>query len=195
MRPVVLAILGVSLAIGGCSHPYAKPQPAPLAQAKKASSVKPRVIRAKAVREARFPVPTLSQASKVNRMEPPRLPVSEFPEAQSEAPSASVAPSTTAGHYLVLDTVGNCSVIDAKPNGGLKIVGEKGGYASKDAANKAMKDEAKCKGVETGAVEQDAEFKLKAAEAKVRKLGGVHKLTQEDIDGLSYDQIKQLRGY
>jgi hypothetical protein len=38
--------------------------------------------------------------------------------------------------------IGNCSLIDAKPNGGLKIVGEKGGYASKEGANQAMKDEA-----------------------------------------------------
>jgi len=56
--------------------------------------------------------------------------------------------------------IGNCSLIDAKPNGGLKIVGEKGGYASKEGANQAMKDEAKCKVVETGAVEQDEAFKL-----------------------------------
>ena len=45
-----------------------------------------------------------------------------------------------------------------------------------------------------GAVEQEAEVKLKAAQAKAEKLG-VHRLTQEDIDGLSYEQIKQLRGY
>jgi hypothetical protein len=39
-----------------------------------------------------------------------------------------------------------------------------------------------------------AEAKLKAAEEKA-KASGVHTLTQEDIDGLSYEQIKQLRGY
>jgi hypothetical protein len=123
----------------------------------------------------------------------PPLSVSKSPEPQPEAPSASVAPSTTARHYLV---IGNCSLIDAKPNGGLKIVGEKGGYASKEGANQAMKDEAKCKVVETGAVEQDEAFKLNAAEAKARMLGGVHKLTQEDIKGYrTYEQIKQLRGY
>jgi hypothetical protein len=195
MRAVVVAILATSLALGGCSHPYAKPRPSPLAQATKSSSVKPRVLPAKTVRKAQSPIPTLSQATKASPIEPPPLPVSQSAEAQSEAPSASVAPSTTARHYLVLDTVGNCSVIDAKPSGGLKIVGEKGGYASKEGANQAMEDEAKCKGVGTGAVEQGAEFKFKAAEAKARKLGGVHKLTQEDINGLTYDQIRQLRGY
>jgi hypothetical protein len=59
-----------------------------------------------------------------------------------------------------------------------------------------MKDEAKCKGVVgTGAVDQDADVKFKAAAAKAKRLGGVHKLTQEDIEGLSIEQIKQLRGY
>jgi hypothetical protein len=39
-----------------------------------------------------------------------------------------------------------------------------------------------------------AEAKFKAAQEKA-KLSGVHTLTQEDIDGLTYDQIKELRGY
>jgi hypothetical protein len=73
----------------------------------------------------------------------------------------------------VLDTVGNCSVIDSKPSAGLKIVGEKGGYESKESANQAMKNEVKCKGVGTGAAEPDTEAKFKAAEAKARQLGGV----------------------
>jgi hypothetical protein len=45
-----------------------------------------------------------------------------------------------------------------------------------------------------GAVGQEAEVKFKAAQAKA-KLDGVHTLTQKDIDGLSLEQIKQLRGY
>ena len=45
-----------------------------------------------------------------------------------------------------------------------------------------------------GAVGQEAEVKFKAAQAKA-KLGGVHTLTQKDIDGLSLEQIKELRGY
>jgi hypothetical protein len=47
----------------------------------------------------------------------------------------------------------------------------------------------------TDAVEQEAAVKFKAAQAKAKQLGGVHKLTREDIDGLSDEQIKQLRGY
>jgi hypothetical protein len=45
-----------------------------------------------------------------------------------------------------------------------------------------------------GVVGQEAEAKFKAAQAKA-KLGGVHTLTKQDIDGLSYEQIKALRGY
>ena len=40
-----------------------------------------------------------------------------------------------------------------------------------------------------------AEAKFKAAQAKAEKLGGVDKLTSEDIEGLSGEQLKQLRGY
>ena len=47
---------------------------------------------------------------------------------------------------------------------------------------------------QSGGVGQDAEAKFKAAQAKA-KLGGVHTLTKEDIDGLSPEQIKELRGY
>jgi hypothetical protein len=38
------------------------------------------------------------------------------------------------------------------------------------------------------------EAKFRAAQEKA-KLSGVHTLTQEDIDGLSPEQIKELRGY
>jgi hypothetical protein len=48
-------------------------------------------------------------------------------------------------------------------------------------------------GTLTGA-EQKAEVKFKAAQAKTKR-DGVQTLTREDIDGLSYEQIKQLRGY
>ena len=43
-------------------------------------------------------------------------------------------------------------------------------------------------------VGQGAEAKFKAAQTKA-KLSGVHTLTQKDIEGLSYEQIKELRGY
>jgi hypothetical protein len=49
--------------------------------------------------------------------------------------------------------------------------------------------------VRTGTVEHASEAKLKAAQAKAEKLGGLEKLTSEDIDGLSREQLKRLRGY
>jgi hypothetical protein len=49
--------------------------------------------------------------------------------------------------------------------------------------------------VHTDAVEQGSQAKLKAAQAKAKKLGGVEKLTSEDVDGLTREQLKKLRGY
>jgi hypothetical protein len=40
----------------------------------------------------------------------------------------------------------------------------------------------------------DADAKFKAAQAKAQR-DGVETLTQKDIEGLSLEQIKQLRGY
>ena len=103
------------------------------------------------------------------------------------------APRATAMHYVVLSEAGHCTVVDAKPSAGssLKIVGDQGGYVSLESANKALKDfNAECKDVG----EQGAETKFKAAQAKAQR-DGVETLTQKDIEGLSLDQIKQLRGY
>jgi hypothetical protein len=47
---------------------------------------------------------------------------------------------------------------------------------------------------EAGEGRQEVEAKFKAAQAKA-KLEGVHTLTREDIEGLSPEQIKELRGY
>ena len=40
----------------------------------------------------------------------------------------------------MIDTVGNCAAIESKPieNAGMKVIGEKGGYESADAAKKAL---------------------------------------------------------
>ena len=64
---------------------------------------------------------------------------------------ATSALAAGARYYVEIDTVGNCSVVGSKPsaNSGMKILGDKGGYASKEDAIKALnglpKD--KCKGV------------------------------------------------
>lgn len=63
----------------------------------------------------------------------------------------ALATSAMAGgtkYFVEKDTVGNCSIVDSKPSAGsgMKIMGDKGGYASKDAAEKALKG-FKCNGV------------------------------------------------
>jgi len=56
---------------------------------------------------------------------------------------ALATPALAAEHYAVVDTVGNCSVIDTKPSpydiSGLKILGDKIGYSSPAAAEKVFK--------------------------------------------------------
>ena len=105
----------------------------------------------------------------------------------SKSPSASVLPPATAKHYVALDAVGNCAVVDAKPEDGLKIIGDSGGYASWESAKEAK---AECKDVVAAGVAT----KFEAAQAKAKR-DGVDTLTKEDIEGLSSEQIKQLRGY
>lgn len=62
-------------------------------------------------------------------------------------------PALAAGakYFVEMDTVGNCSVVDSKPSAsaGMTILGDKNGYASQDAATKALKalPKGKCKGV------------------------------------------------
>jgi hypothetical protein len=198
MRVVIALALAASLSLSGCSQPnqasYAMRRSAPLAHPTYTSLAKPHVVHVKTVSKARPPIQTVSQVANSTTTKPSPLPVKKSTEAPSVPPTASVAPSPTTRHYLVADTVGNCSVIDSKPSDGLKGVGEKNGYASKDLANEAMKHEPKCGGGQTS-VEQDSNAKFKAAEAKAKKVGGVHNLTREDIEGLTYQQIKELRGY
>jgi hypothetical protein len=49
------------------------------------------------------------------------------------------APAPTP-HFAVIDTVGNCAVVDTQPSkvSGLKILGDKGGYKSEADAQKAL---------------------------------------------------------
>jgi hypothetical protein len=54
-------------------------------------------------------------------------------------------------HWAVVDTVGNCAVVDTRPSpyhiSGLKILGNKSGYSSLPAAQKQIKsDNSICKG-------------------------------------------------
>ncbi len=48
---------------------------------------------------------------------------------------------------------------------------------------------------ENEVVQQGSQASFEAARSKADRLGGVHLLTQSDIEGLSYEQIQRLRGY
>jgi hypothetical protein len=55
-------------------------------------------------------------------------------------------------HWAVIDTVGNCAVVDSRPSprdiSGLKTLGQKGGYSSLSAANQELKaDKSACKSI------------------------------------------------
>jgi hypothetical protein len=65
----------------------------------------------------------------------------------SSAPSASTNPADTGRYYIVLDPVDSCAVIEAKqPSVPLNAIGDKSGFASLAAANKALNTtRAKCR--------------------------------------------------
>jgi len=54
-------------------------------------------------------------------------------------------------YFVTVDTVGNCSVIEAPPSAGQTAILQTGGYDSEEAARKALdeirNDTSKCKGV------------------------------------------------
>ena len=60
-------------------------------------------------------------------------------ESPSSTPSASTNPADTGRYYIVLDPVDSCAVIETKqPSVPLNAIGDKSGYASLAAANKAL---------------------------------------------------------
>jgi hypothetical protein len=126
---IALAVLAVSLSVGGCSRAYqevyAKPIPSPSRHATKVKWVK--------------------------RPPPPARNLPELTKTSSVKPSPVLTPA--AKHYVVRNTVGNCAVIILsahlklapgniwrRPGDDLEIIGDKGGYVSSESANKALKD-------------------------------------------------------
>jgi len=66
--------------------------------------------------------------------------------------AAQATPALAAGNfYVVVDTAGYCAVVESEPSAtsDLKIIGDEGGYASKETADKALKDSVngQCKNV------------------------------------------------
>ncbi len=191
-----LVVLAGVLSVCGCSRPYqevyATPIPSPPRHATKVKLVK-------------TPPPSARILTKTRSVKPPPIRAGKVAPTRSPNPSNGnsgppVLTPVSSKHYVVRDTVGNCAVlvlsahlnllpgnILARPGEDLEIIGDQGGYASSESANDALQD---AKGRCTG-----AEAKFKAAQAKAEKLGGVDKLTSDDIEGLSQEQLKRLRGY
>jgi hypothetical protein len=136
---IALAVLAVSLSMGGCSRAYqaayAKPIPSPPRHATKVKWV--------------------------NSPPPPARNLPELTKTRSVKPPPVLTPAA-AKHYVVRNTVGNCAVIIlsahlklapgniwARPGDDLEIIGDKGGYDSSESANKALKD-APCSNPPTG---------------------------------------------
>ncbi len=62
-------------------------------------------------------------------------------------------------HFVVMDTVGNCSVVDSHPSSasGMKILGEKNGYSNESDAQKALGSECKSATAAVAPAKSDAE--------------------------------------
>ena len=56
-----------------------------------------------------------------------------------------LAAPAPAQHFAVIDTVGNCAVVDTQPSAtsGLKILGDRAGYNSEAAAQNALGSQCK----------------------------------------------------
>jgi hypothetical protein len=130
MHVIIALALAVSLSAGGCSRAYqevyAKPISSPPRHATKVKWVK--------------------------RPPPPARNLPELTKTSSVKPAPVLTPAA-AKHYVVRNTVGNCAVVIlsahlklapgniwARPGDDLEIIGDKGGYASSESANKALKD-------------------------------------------------------
>ena len=180
---IALVVLAISLPMGGCSRPnqaaYAMPLPSPrLSHSIKASwvnSPSPRPSRklSRTANASPSPLPSrkVSKPKNERLVNPPTLPPKGSTQARSQTPptgsqAASVPSPATTRHYVVVDTVGNCAVVDAKPADGLKIIGDKNGYPSSESASKALKDaKAECK----DSVETEAEFQVQGSPSKGRE--------------------------
>ena len=74
----------------------------------------------------------------------PALAAAAMPSSRDTSPNYSFAAKD---HWAVMDTVGNCAVLDSQPSSDLKVLGDKSGYSSLSAAEKEIKsDSSACKG-------------------------------------------------
>ena len=172
---VALGVFPVFLTLGGCSHhnqgAYVEPPPSVLRHPIKASAVEtyplPTRRQERQSRQSRMPpVRDLPKPTKLSSVKPPPLPVVR------DLPKPTKLSSVTPSPLPVRKCPEPTKLSSAEPPP-LPV----------RKPQKAL-----------DVVGQEAEVKFKAAQAKAAK-AGVENLTERDIDGLSFEQIKKLRGY
>ena len=167
---VALGVVAVFLTLGGCSHhnqgAYVEPPPSVLRHPIKASAVET------------YPLPTRRQERQSRQSRMP--PVRDLPKPTK---LSSVKPPPLPVRELPEPTKLSSAEPPPLPVRKPQQVQSPIALGARPSPPRGP-----------GAVRQEAEVKFKAAQAKA-KLGGVETLTQKDIDGLSLEQIKQLRGY
>ena len=177
---IALVVLAASLSLGGCSHPnqvaYAKPLPYSHWTKTRVKSLPPPVRKFPATTEARVKPQGVSkrqiQADATVKPKPQHVRKSPTPTEVSSAKPQPVRNLPELGKV-------NSEKPPLPPRKPVQVQSPQQGAGPSE---------------QSSGVGQDAEAKFKAAEIKA-KLGGVHTLTKEDIDGLSPEQIKELRGY
>ena len=180
---IALVVLAASLSLGGCSPnqaAYAKPLPSSHWTKIRVKSLPLPVRKAPAVTEARVKPPAVRKRQVRADARAKPQPVRKLPIVTEVSP---VKPQPD----RKLPELAKANSEKLPPLPLRKPVQAQSPTPSSGGPRVSPSEQ-------SGAVGQDAEAKFKAAQAKA-KLGGVHTLTKEDIDGLSPEQIKELRGY
>jgi len=175
MRVVIaVVILAVSIPLNGCCRPpqqaaYAKPNRSSW-DSPQARPRRPDLIKASSVRPPQ-PISKPRQITKASSVKPPQ-PVSSVPESTKASSVKPPQPVSSAPE--------STKASSAEPSAPLpQRKPERPSIDSREGSN---------------TVDQEREAKFKAAEAKAKR-EGVDSLTGEDIEGLSPEQLKELRGY
>jgi hypothetical protein len=165
---IAFAVVVACLVLGGCAHPYEAHQ---AESHRHRHAHPPKVLKTLAARTSKplqagqtnngitysqegqhrtpsngsSPTGSLSSSGSTSPSKS-SSPIGSSSTSGSSIPSVSANPTAAARYYVVLDPADSCAVIDTKPSSDFNTVGDKSGYASLAAANKALTNvKAKCK--------------------------------------------------
>jgi hypothetical protein len=130
MRAVAWIFVAISLCLGGCAHSYREPQRQTLHALKTSAAKNARA--ASQQRPSRLAKRCLTCRKSVRAVSLVRSGVS-----LNSAPVLSLPEQK---HYVVLDTVGHCTIVDSRPSAesGLMLIGKVAGYDSIKSADAAL---------------------------------------------------------